>query len=262
MIHLFGVYFMRNDASGMGRVATARNLVRFAVCSACHEEIVVQFNLCWDVQSVGLRRPRGVRSGRLSTWVQAAMKGLPEQVRKDRVADEFDACVFVISAGGHGWMTATPDDVFDSLCFLDTQGKALTWCMKYLAPAWDMRAKTRAKRDPCAPALRARFYRQSVCLQVQTGKERTREREAWDLIRRIVNPCSSPPVDSYLTIVSEAQKEIGVNRAAPLLENTSISLRRDMRSRAQVAASLAAVSVTRDYSPRATVGTPKTSNFP
>ena len=35
----------------------------------------------------------------------------------------------------------------------------------------------------------------------------------------------SPLVDSFLTIVSEAQKQIGVNRAAVLLENTIIDLR-------------------------------------
>ena len=37
--------------------------------------------------------------------------------------------------------------------------------------------------------------------------------------------------------VSEALKQIGVDRAAPLLENTIIGLRSDRRSRAQVAAS-------------------------
>ena len=66
------------------------------------------------------------------------------------------------------------------------------------------------------------------------------------VVRRIANPCLSPLVDSYLTIVSEAQKQIGVNRAAPLLENTIIGLRSDTRSRAQVAAFMAAVSLARD----------------
>ena len=47
-------------------------------------------------------------------------------------------------------------------------------------------------------------------------------------------------------ILLRAQKQIGVNRAAPLLENTTIDLRSDMRSRAQVAASLAAVSLSRE----------------
>ena len=51
------------------------------------------------------------------------MEGRPGQVRKSRVADEFDAFVLVVSAGSRGWQTATLDDVFNFLCFLDTQGK-------------------------------------------------------------------------------------------------------------------------------------------
>ena len=43
--------------------------------------------------------------------------------------------------------------------------------------------------------------------------------------------------------VSEALKQVGVNWAAPLLDNTSIGLRNDTRSRARVAALLAAVSL-------------------
>ena len=45
--------------------------------------------------------------------------------------------------------------------------------------------------------------------------------------------------------VSEGLKQIGVNRAAPLLQNTLIGLRSDTRSRARVAALLASL-VTRD----------------
>ena len=44
-------------------------------------------------------------------------------------------------------------------------------------------------------------------------------------------------------IVSEALKQIGVNPTAPLLQNTIIGLRSDTRSRARVAALLAAVSL-------------------
>ena len=56
-------------------------------------------------------------------------------------------------------------------------------------------------------------------------------------------------VESYLTFVSEEQKQVGVpvNQAAPMLEHTLIDLLSDMRSRAQVAASLAErISLTRD----------------
>ena len=49
------------------------------------------------------------------------------------------------------WKTTTPDDGFDSLCFLDAQGKG---SMKYLAPAWVVRVTTRAQRVPCAPTFR------------------------------------------------------------------------------------------------------------
>ena len=41
---------------------------------------------------------------------------------KYRVAGEFDSYVVVNSAGSRGWTTATPDDVFGFLCYLDTQG--------------------------------------------------------------------------------------------------------------------------------------------
>ena len=56
-------------------------------------------------------------------------------------------------------------------------------------------------------------------------------------------------VESYLTFVSEEQKQVGVpvNQAAPMLEHTLIDLLSDMRSRALVAASLAdRISLTRD----------------
>ena len=63
------------------------------------------------------------------------------------------------------------------------------------------------------------------------------------------NPCSSLLVESYLTFVSEEQKQVGVpvNQAPLMLEHTLIDLLSDMRSRALVAASLAErISLTRD----------------
>ena len=50
-----------------------------------------------------------------------------------------------------GWKITTPDDGFDSLRFLDGQGKG---SMKYLAPAWVVRATTRAQRVPRAATFR------------------------------------------------------------------------------------------------------------
>ena len=65
-----------------------------------------------DVEKIQARRHQ----------VLAAMEGRPGQLRKSRVADEFDAFILVISAGCRGWTTVTPDDLFDFLCYLDTKG--------------------------------------------------------------------------------------------------------------------------------------------
>ena len=76
--------------------------------------------------------------------------------------------------------------------------------------------------------------------------------EERDPARRVGNPCASPLVDSYLTFVSEEQKQVGVpvNQAAPMLEHTLMDLLSDMRSRAQVASSLAErISLTRNIAP-------------
>ena len=73
------------------------------------------------------RTPVVVDVGKIQArWHQvlAAREGRPGQLRKSRVADEFDAFNLVISARSRGWATATPDDLFDILCYLDTQGKS------------------------------------------------------------------------------------------------------------------------------------------
>lgn len=74
------------------------------------------------------------------------------------------------------------------------------------------------------------------------------EGDEWDPVRRAGNLCSSPSVDSYFTFVSEEQKQAGVqvHQAAPMLEHTLIDLLSGMRSRTQVASSLAERSLTRD----------------
>ena len=86
-------------------------------------------------------------------------------------------------------------------------------------------------------------------LKLKMATKKQGKGEEWDPVRRISNPCSSLLVESYLTFVSEEQTQVGVpvNQAAPTLEHTLIDLLSDMRSRAQVAASLAErVSLTRD----------------
>ena len=59
--------------------------------------------------------------------------------------------------------------------------------------------------------------------------------------------CVLEPTGSFVPHnVSEALKLIGINRAAPLLQNTIIGLCSDTRSRARVAALLVAVSLWRE----------------
>ena len=99
------------------------------------------------------------------------------------------------------WKTTTSDDGFDSHCILDAQGKG---SMENLAPAWVVRATTRAQRVPYAPhsatdSIRKGFCPQRICLPVKTPNE-TRKKEEWGLVRRIANPCLSPRAVSYLTM--------------------------------------------------------------
>ena len=102
----------------------------------------------------GFCGPRGTHSGRRSSWttrklqarrhdVLAAMEGRPGQVWKSRVADEFDALTLVIWAGSRGWTTATPDDVFDFLGYLDTQEKRTNMVQATFSRALEVQAMTR-----------------------------------------------------------------------------------------------------------------------
>ena len=182
--------------------------------------------------------------------VLAAMEGRPGQQRNSWVANEFDAVVLVISAGCRGWTTAAPDDLFDFLCYLDTQGKGTKMVHEASCPGVgrvgddECRKGSRCARRYAAESLRKGFVSKLKMAMKEHGKGEER-----DPIRRVGNPCSSMLVESYLTFVSEDQKQVwvAVNQAAPMLEHTLIDLLSNVRSRAQVAASLAErISLTRD----------------
>jgi len=271
MVHPCDFDCTQNDVSGsplqgaasVGGFATARDLVRFALCSACQEENLAQFNFCWKcgVQPARvLPAPRFPQRAPVVVDVQkmqarrhqvlTAMEGRPGQVRKSRVADEFDAFVLVISAGSRGWTTATPDDVFDFLCYCDTQGKGtkmvhVTSCPGVGRPGDDACLEGSA----CAKRYAAESIRKGFVSKLKMAMKEHGKGEEWDPVRRAGNPCASPLVDSYLTFVSEEQKQVGVpvNQAAPMLGHTLMDLLSDMSSRAQVATSLAErISLTRD----------------
>ena len=61
-------------------------------------------------------------------------------------------------------------------------------------------------------------------------REQLGKREDWDPVEKRGNPCSSAPVESYLTFVTEEQKKVGVpvKQAAAMLVNTLAQLLQDM----------------------------------
>ena len=85
--------------------------------------------------------------------------GRPGQVWQSRVADEFDAFVFVISPGSRGGTAATPDAVFDFLCYLDTQRKGTKLVHATFCPGVG-----RAGDDAClaGPSCARRYAAESI----------------------------------------------------------------------------------------------------
>ena len=144
----------------------------------CRNANLAPFNFCWKcgVQPVRVlpapryqqRSPVVVDVQRLQSRrrnVLAAMEGRPGQVRKSRVADEFDAFVLVISAGSRGWTTATPDDVFDFLCYLDTQGKGTKLVHETSCPGVGRAGDDACLAGPsCARRYAAESIRKRFCL--------------------------------------------------------------------------------------------------
>ena len=101
----------------------------------------------------------------------------------------------------------------------------------------------------CVRRYAAESLRKGFVSKLKRAMKEQGKGEEADLVRHMANSCSSLFVESYLTFVSEEQKQVGVpvNQAAPMLEHTLIDLLSDMRSRALVAASLAdRISLTRD----------------
>ena len=83
-----------------------------------------------------------------------------------------------------------------------------------------------------------------MAMREQLGKV-----EEWDPVEEKGNPCSSTLVESYLTFISEEQKQVGVpvKQAAPMLSHTLAQLLQSMRVRAQLAESLSQrIAITRD----------------
>lgn len=109
-------------------ITTAHENFEAVACFACSTRNVARYNFCWKCG----RRPQRVegaahakqpkpividydRLNACRAQVQAAMKGRPGQVRKAKVAGDFDAFIRARSGERIGWEEAAPNGVFDWL---------------------------------------------------------------------------------------------------------------------------------------------------
>lgn len=183
--------------------------------------------------------------------VQAAMEGRPGQVRKAKVARDFDAFIRVHSGGRIGWEAAAPMDVFDWLCFVDTHGKGATVVHTLQCPGVGTSgAQDCAPGRPCPKHYAAESLRVSFVSKLKMAyREELGKGAAWNPTDHSGNQCDSQVVESYPTCVSEEQRRGGtpVRQAAPLLAHTLEFLLEHMRTRAQLSESVRErISITRD----------------
>ena len=238
--------------------------VQFVACSSCQTENVGHYNYCWScgVQPArGRPVPRDPQAARVSIdfdalrargdQVLSAASNRRAQQRKCAVADGFDAFILSATEQRRGWKQASDRDVFDYLCFLDTQGSGTKWVHDRACPGvGTTHGRDCLPNSPCAKRYAAASMQKGIvsklkmAMQEQLGKD-----SSWDPATRSGNPCCSPLVDSYLVFTGEEQKRVGVavNQAEAMLPHVLIDLLRDMRSRAQTAPSLAErIELTRD----------------
>ena len=239
------------------------DLLKVVQCQACRETNLRQYNFCWRCGAppalVSPRAPLSHDAVQIDTvkltarrdQVMLAMAGRAGQKRKRRVADLFDDFLRSFSGGRRGWSDGTPDDVFDWLCFLDSHGGGTKWVHQRTCPGLGLENASACEADSAC----GKFY---ACETLRVGfvsklrmayKELLFRGDAWDPTSEKGNPCASPLVESYITYVSETQKQGGVEvkQAAPLLIDTLAKLLANMRIRAMSAESLAeSISITRD----------------
>ena len=234
-----------------GRLPTARDLIRFAVCPNCNEENVGHFNFCFNcgVPSADSTKPLTVPGLPVTinraqlvarrTQAETVMRGRANQVRKGVVAGQFDSFLMSYSGGARGWLNAVPDDVVDWFCFLDSQGRGNTLVHEDACPGVGSSSRDRCRQGAkCAKRYAADSLRKGYFSKLKMAyKEQLGRGDEWNPVSRTGNPCSNPTVETYLTFTSEEQKRVGVtiHQAAPLLEDTLGELLRHMRLRAQAA---------------------------
>ena len=238
-------------------------LLQIVSCHACSEAYLRQYSFCWrcGVPPAVSARPCSVPDltvpivmAKLEArreQVTLAMAGRAGPKRKRRVAELFDAFLRSLSGGLKGWADATPDDVFDYLCYLDSHGGGTKWVHDRSCPGLGL-------EDGSACLPEANCGTRYACDSLKKGvvsllrseyKEALFRGDGWDPVSGYGNPCSSSKVESYLTFASDAQKQGGVEvkQAPPLLLDVLAPLLDSMRIRAMATESLSeSMSIIRD----------------
>lgn len=179
------------------------------------------------------------------------MANRPGEVRKAQVVQKFDAFLRSYTNGLRGWEEATPDDIFDWLCYLDSQGQGTKVVHNRSCPG--VGTDDESACDPGDPVCGKRYAAgtldKSFVVKLRMEYRQSAHRgEDWDPIQRRGNPCGSPRVSSYLKYATETQKQVGVpiKQAAPILSHTVVELLESMRLRATVAEPAQAIVIVRD----------------
>lgn len=183
--------------------------------------------------------------------VTAAMADRPGQLRKLKIAGDFDAFVRALSGGRRGWETATPGDVFDWMCYLDTQGNGTKRVHVRTCPRVGTSMEGACPdHSGCMTQYAADSLRKGFVSKLRMAyKEYLYRGDDWDPMSGKGNPCGSAHVDSYLTYTTETQRQAGVApaQAPALLSHILAALLVDMRARCTVAESVkTGIEITRD----------------
>lgn len=137
---------------------------------------------------------------------------------------------------------ATPDDVFDWFCYLDTQGNGTKRVHVRSCPGvGNPKSVVCAVDSGCMTQYAADSIRKGFFSKLRMAyKEVLYRGDDWDMTSGQGNPCGSNRVESYLTYTTETQRQAGVsqNQAPPLLSHVLLPLLENMHARCTVAATV------------------------
>ena len=195
-------------------------LLRVVDCRQCGTENVAHFHCCY--RGVGRRR-RPPKAPRLSRWPAAPGK-FETSSSWERVRDVLRS----FTGGERGWESATLDDVFYWLRYLDIHGNGTKLVHARTCPGVGNATATACLvGSGCEKRYATDSLRKGFVSKLRiANKEQLHRGEDWDPASGKDNPCGSPRADSYLTFTTETPRQVGVqvNQAAPLLPHTLLQL--------------------------------------